>query len=170
MSDADMQVRLMWKDDQARTRRSRPSGKGVRAVEWILLLAGLAAVDVFVWANTSTVLYQAYEDWSFDEVGPLDGERAQDQVETSCAQRFEQFVGGEFFKAQDRRGMAIHHCRHEVAQDIGRHGGDGSDEQRTTEVRRLAADGVNQFLDIIQHAARARQHFDTFGGEANALG
>ena len=36
-------------------------------MEWLFLLAGLAAVDVFVWVNTSTVLYQAYEDWSFDE-------------------------------------------------------------------------------------------------------
>jgi len=35
--------------------------------EWFFLLAGLAAVDAFVWVNTSTVLYQAYEDWSFDQ-------------------------------------------------------------------------------------------------------
>jgi sortase A len=56
-----MQVRLVWKDDHAPTRRR------LAAAEWIFLLAGLAAVDVFVWVNTSTVLYQAYEDWSFDE-------------------------------------------------------------------------------------------------------
>ena len=24
-------------------------------------------MDVFVWVNTSTVLYQAYEDWAFDQ-------------------------------------------------------------------------------------------------------
>jgi sortase A len=41
--------------------------RGLRALEWVLLLFGLAAVDTYLWINTSTVLYQAYEDWSFDE-------------------------------------------------------------------------------------------------------
>jgi sortase A len=36
-------------------------------LEWFFLLAGLAALDCYVWINTSTVLYQAYEDWAFDE-------------------------------------------------------------------------------------------------------
>ena len=62
MSDPDMQVHLVWKDDAPRSRRH---GWGV--AEWFFLLIGLAAVDVFVWVNTSTVLYQAYEDWSFDQ-------------------------------------------------------------------------------------------------------
>src|SRR5580704_9218711 len=62
MSDPDMQVHLVWKDDAPRSRRD---GWGV--AEWFFLLIGLAAVDVFVWVNTSTVLYQAYEDWSFDQ-------------------------------------------------------------------------------------------------------
>jgi sortase A len=57
-----MQVRLTWKDDRPRRSRGR-----VWAAEWFFLLAGLVAVDVFVWVNTSTLLYQAYEDWSFDE-------------------------------------------------------------------------------------------------------
>jgi sortase A len=35
--------------------------------EWLFLLAGLAAVDIYVWINTSSVVYQAYQDWSFDE-------------------------------------------------------------------------------------------------------
>src|SRR5580704_18040713 len=61
MKDPDMQVRLVWKDEQPRKRR------GLGAAEWLFLLAGLAAVDVFVWVNTSTVLYQAYEDWAFDQ-------------------------------------------------------------------------------------------------------
>lgn len=62
-----MQLRLVWKDDLERPSGTRRSGKGVRAAEWLLLLGGLAAVDVFVWVNTSTLLYQAYQDWSFDE-------------------------------------------------------------------------------------------------------
>jgi sortase A len=36
-------------------------------LEWFFLLAGLAALDVYVWVNASTMLYQAYEDWAFDQ-------------------------------------------------------------------------------------------------------
>jgi sortase A len=57
-----MQVRLVWKDDQPRS-----SQRGLGVAEWCFLLIGLAAFDLFVWVNTSTVLYQAYEDWSFDQ-------------------------------------------------------------------------------------------------------
>lgn len=57
-----MQVRLVWKDDEPGLGR-----RGLGWAEWFFLLAGLAAVDVFVWVNTSTDLYQAYEDWSFDQ-------------------------------------------------------------------------------------------------------
>jgi sortase A len=39
----------------------------LRALEWTFLLVGLLAVDCFVWVNTGSVLYQAYEDWSFDQ-------------------------------------------------------------------------------------------------------
>jgi sortase A len=60
-----MKARLSWKDDEARPARGeRP---GLRALEWALLLAGLLALDCFVWINTSRVLYQAYEDWAFDQ-------------------------------------------------------------------------------------------------------
>ena len=45
----------------------RPARVGWRALEWIFLLVGLVAVDCFVWMNTSSVLYQAYEDWAFDQ-------------------------------------------------------------------------------------------------------
>jgi sortase A len=62
MKDPDMQVRLVWKDEQPRSKRRGPG-----VAEWFFLLAGLAAVDIFVWVNTSTVLYQAYEDWAFDQ-------------------------------------------------------------------------------------------------------
>ena len=50
------------KKDPGRRKRRGPS-----KLEWLLLLFGLAAVDVFLWTNTSATLYQAYEDWAFDE-------------------------------------------------------------------------------------------------------
>ncbi len=40
---------------------------GLRGLEWLFLLFGLAAVDVYIWANTSTLLYQGYADWAFDQ-------------------------------------------------------------------------------------------------------
>jgi sortase A len=56
---------LVWKDDG---KNHCGSGRRwIRAYEWIFLLAGLAALDVFVWVNTSTLLDQAYQDWAFDE-------------------------------------------------------------------------------------------------------
>jgi len=36
-------------------------------LEWLFLFAGLVALDVCVWVNASTIVYQAYQDWSFDE-------------------------------------------------------------------------------------------------------
>src|SRR5579863_3657298 len=60
-----MKARLTWSDD--RTERAAPGRVGWRALEWIFLLVGLVAVDCFVWMNTSSVLYQAYEDWAFDQ-------------------------------------------------------------------------------------------------------
>jgi sortase A len=60
-----MKARLTWNDDAARHRSGER--RGLRALEWTLLLAGLLALDCFVWINTSRVLYQAYEDWAFDQ-------------------------------------------------------------------------------------------------------
>src|SRR5579862_5843979 len=59
-----MRARLNWKDDKRATRERRT---GWRALEWTFLLLGLLALDCFVWINTSSVLYQAYEDWAFDQ-------------------------------------------------------------------------------------------------------
>jgi sortase A len=36
-------------------------------VEWLFLLFGLAAIDLFIWLNTSSMVYEAYEDWAFDQ-------------------------------------------------------------------------------------------------------
>jgi sortase A len=57
-----MRARLKWNEDRSRAGRS-----GLRALEWTFLLIGLLAVDCFVWVNTSSVLYQAYQDWAFDQ-------------------------------------------------------------------------------------------------------
>ena len=41
--------------------------RGLLVAEWTFLLLGLVAVDCFVWITTSSVLYQAYQDWAFDQ-------------------------------------------------------------------------------------------------------
>jgi sortase A len=61
----EMKARLTWKGDRAK--RSRSGRAGLRVLEWIFLLAGLVALDCYVWVNTSAVVYQAYEDWAFDQ-------------------------------------------------------------------------------------------------------
>jgi sortase A len=38
-----------------------------RALEWFFLLIGLILVDCYVWVNTGALLYQAYQDWAFDQ-------------------------------------------------------------------------------------------------------
>jgi sortase A len=43
--------------------RRRP----LRKLEWIFLLFGLVSVDTYLWINTNSLLYQAYQDWAFDE-------------------------------------------------------------------------------------------------------
>jgi len=48
-------------------RPARTPGPRLNAVEWLLLLLGLLAIDCYIWLNTSGTLYQAYEDWAFDE-------------------------------------------------------------------------------------------------------
>jgi len=60
-----MKTSLALRDN--RTRETRSGRAGLRALEWAFLLFGLLAVDCFVWVNTSSVLYQAYEDWAFDQ-------------------------------------------------------------------------------------------------------
>jgi sortase A len=65
-----MRARLTWADQTANDdipRRARSTRRGLRLLEWAFLLVGLIAVDCFVWVNTGSVLYQAYEDWAFDQ-------------------------------------------------------------------------------------------------------
>jgi sortase A len=49
------------------TRRGQSEGRILRGFEYFFLLAGLAALDCYVWINTSALLYQSYEDWAFDQ-------------------------------------------------------------------------------------------------------
>lgn len=71
-----MKARLTWDDKQmawgepSTPASNKPGGKRkrvLRTLEWVFLLVGLLAVDCFVWVNTSSVLYQAYQDWAFDQ-------------------------------------------------------------------------------------------------------
>ncbi|HEX5229424.1 MAG TPA: class D sortase [Bryobacteraceae bacterium] len=65
-----MKARVTWTDSKrpdSKRRRARSGRTALRALEWMFLLVGLLAVDCFVWVNTSGVLYQAYQDWAFDQ-------------------------------------------------------------------------------------------------------
>lgn len=43
------------------------AGSRLRGFEWLFLLLGLAALDIYLWVNASALLYQAYSDWAFDQ-------------------------------------------------------------------------------------------------------
>lgn len=47
--------------------RRAPARRWLAGAEWFFLLAGLAALDTYVWVNTSSMLSQAYQDWAFDQ-------------------------------------------------------------------------------------------------------
>jgi len=53
-----MKIHAVWKRDP---------GAWARGVEWFFLIFGLAALDAYIWINTTTVLYQAYQDWALDQ-------------------------------------------------------------------------------------------------------
>jgi sortase A len=56
-----MKARVHW------SRKESPVSRRLQGLEWAFLFFGLVAVDCFVWVNTSSVLYQSYADWSFDQ-------------------------------------------------------------------------------------------------------
>lgn len=65
-----MRARLTWHDNDMPHQTGKPirsEWRGLRVLEWVFLLIGLLAIDCYVWINTSSVLYQAYEDWAFDQ-------------------------------------------------------------------------------------------------------
>jgi sortase A len=57
-----MKVHTIWKID-----RTDHGAARLRWWEWSFLLLGLVLLDIYIWSNTSAVLWQAYEDQKFDE-------------------------------------------------------------------------------------------------------
>ena len=53
-----MKLRAQWNSNR---------GIGHRGLEWFFLLFGLAALDAYIWINASSILYQTYADWAFDQ-------------------------------------------------------------------------------------------------------
>jgi sortase A len=51
----------------ARDKTRKRSWLVVSGLEWLFLISGLVAIDTYVWINTSTLLYQSYADWAFDQ-------------------------------------------------------------------------------------------------------
>lgn len=62
-------MRTLNLDSRPRQPEPRPSPghRWLAGFEWFFLLVGLAALDTYVWVNTSSMLYQAYQDWAFDQ-------------------------------------------------------------------------------------------------------
>lgn len=58
---------MTLKLDSPHEYRTSPVRRWLAGFEWFFLLLGLAALDTYVWVNTSTVLSQAYQDWAFDQ-------------------------------------------------------------------------------------------------------
>jgi len=60
-------MRAILKLDSPPEYRTPRRRKWLAGFEWFFLLVGLAALDTYVWVNASTALYQAYQDWAFDQ-------------------------------------------------------------------------------------------------------
>src|ERR1700693_3669479 len=56
-----MKARLSWNRSRSRRRLY------LLGIEYFFLLLGLVALDCYIWVNTSSALYQAYQDWAFDQ-------------------------------------------------------------------------------------------------------
>ena len=56
-----MTSRVIWREAETPARRT------LRGLEWFFLIFGLVALDCFIWVITSTLLYQSYADWAFDQ-------------------------------------------------------------------------------------------------------
>ena len=57
----EMKVRLLRKH-----RRISPGRIGLYELELFFLVFGLTALDVYIWFNASTAIYQTYDKWAFD--------------------------------------------------------------------------------------------------------
>lgn len=61
--------------------KKRRTKSRLRWLEYALLIAGLVAVDCYIWINVESVVYQAYESWKFD--------RSRNNPEPSASNRSE---------------------------------------------------------------------------------
>lgn len=57
-----MTVRLLLNSDQVRSNPHRS-----KWFEYVLLLAGLLAIDTYIWTNVNTELSQSYDNWALDQ-------------------------------------------------------------------------------------------------------
>lgn len=55
-----MKVHTVWTPN-----RTHQGAERLRWWEWSFLIAGLVLIDIFIWTNTSAVLWQAYEEKAF---------------------------------------------------------------------------------------------------------
>lgn len=60
-----MRVHAVWSSHPEQ--QPRPWIRILTGVEWVFLLFGLAALDVYIWINASSAVYESYEDWAFDQ-------------------------------------------------------------------------------------------------------
>ncbi len=55
------------------------TGKSLRTLEYVFLIAGLAAIDYYIWTGVNAKLYQAYENWKFDHARQEQQRQQKDQ-------------------------------------------------------------------------------------------
>jgi sortase A len=60
-------MKLALRLDSPPGHQPSPVRRWLVGFEWFFLLIGLAALDTYVWVNTSSMLSQAYQDWAFDQ-------------------------------------------------------------------------------------------------------
>ncbi len=60
-----MRIRAVW--DRRSGRRTSVWLRLLVVLEWGFLLFGLAALDVYIWIHASSMVYESYEDWAFDQ-------------------------------------------------------------------------------------------------------
>ena len=62
--EVEMRARI---DAEGRSGSARRAPLWLLGVEYYFCCSDLIALDCFIWVNTSSTLYQAYQDWAFDQ-------------------------------------------------------------------------------------------------------